>query len=146
MSLVDNLKKQLTKDEGKRKYVYKDHLGFWTIAIGRLVDDRKGVGLRESEMQFMFQNDVDERMQELSRRIPWINKLDEPRQGVLLNMSFQLGVEGLLGFVTTLRLVKEGKYKEASEQMMKSKWARQTPERARRLADQMEVGQWVFDE
>lgn len=146
MSLMDNLKRQLTGDEDKRKYVYKDSMGFLTIGIGRLVDDRKGVGLRESEIQFMFDNDVRDRMEQLTRRFPPFANLDDARKGVLLNMAFQLGVEGLLGFRTTLRLVSEGKYTEASVQMMKSLWARQTPERAKRMAEQMKTGTWQYNE
>lgn len=146
MALVENLKRQLTGDEGKRKFAYKDSEGFLTIGIGRLIDDRKGVGLREHEIQFLFDNDVQDRIAQLQKRLPWFLQLDEARQGVLLNMSFQLGVSGLLSFRTTLKLVGEHKYKEASKQMLLSLWARQTPKRAKRLSDQMETGVWQYDE
>ncbi len=57
-------------------------------------------------------------------------------------MAFQLGVTGLLGFVTTLKLVRDGKYEEASKQMLSSEWASQTPARAQRLSVQMKTGVW----
>lgn len=146
MSLRQNLRRQLTDDEGKRKHVYKDHLGFYTIGIGRLVDARKhGSGLRDSEMEFMFSNDVDERIEALSKLIPWFQDLDDARQGVLLNMSFQMGVDGLLKFKKTLSLIGDGNYKAASMEMLNSAWAReQTPERAKRLSSQMCTGVWEF--
>jgi lysozyme len=141
------LSRQLIGDEDKRAHVYQDHLGYWTIGIGRLVDKRKpGSGLRDVEMIFMLQNDIEDRMKQLTARLPWFATLDEARQGVLLNMSFQLGVDGLLGFKTTLGLVEKGDYAQAAEQMLSSKWANQTPARARRMSDQMRTGVWKFAE
>lgn len=36
-----NLATQLRQEEGSVPHAYQDHLGFWTIGIGRLVDQRK---------------------------------------------------------------------------------------------------------
>jgi lysozyme len=145
MTLRDNATHQLRDDEGERDTVYKDSLGFWTIGVGRLVDDRKpGAGLRPHEIAYLLANDIDERVAELTRRLPWFASLDEARQGVLLNMSFQLGVDGLLGFKNTLAMVRAGDYTGAANGMLKSLWAKQTPARAERLAQQMRTGAWVF--
>jgi lysozyme len=142
---MSNLVRQLTGDEGRKPCVYQDHLGYWTIGIGRLVDERKpGAGLRPKEMDFLLANDIEDRVQQLTTRLPWFTQLDEARQGVLLNMSFQLGVDGLLGFKNTLELVRTGKYAEAANAMLQSKWAGQTPERAERLSKQMASGVWQF--
>ena len=142
---MSDLVRQLNGDEGRRACVYQDHLGYWTIGVGRLVDARKpGAGLRPKEMDFLLANDIEDRVQQLTARLPWFTQLDEARQGVLLNMSFQLGVDGLLAFKNTLELVRTGKYLEASNAMLQSKWASQTPERAERLSKQMASGVWQF--
>lgn len=139
------LTRQLKGDEGVKPCVYNDHLGYATIGVGRLVDPRKaGAGLRPFEVDFLLQNDIDDRIREVTKRFPWAANLDDARLGVLLNMSFQLGVDGLAGFVNTLELVRLGKYSEASTAMLQSKWAGQTPERAKRLAKQMLTGQWQY--
>lgn len=65
-----------------------------------------------------------------------------PRFGALVNMSFQLGVDGLLGFKNSLALMEEGKYTFAADNMLKSKWAEQTPGRAKRIAAQIRTGVW----
>jgi lysozyme len=141
------LTRQLKGDEGVKPQAYQDHLGFWTIGVGRLVDTRKpGSGLRPEEITFLLNNDIDDRINALGRRLPWFLQLDAARQGVLLNMSFQLGVDGLLGFKNTLRLVERGDYAQAADNMLLSKWAQQTPERARRMAEQMRSGQWQYAE
>lgn len=138
------LTRQLTGDEAVRKFVYKDHLGYYTIGIGRLVDERKGGGLRDVEMQFMLNNDIDDRVNELSKRIPWINDLDDARKGALLNMSFQLGVDGLLAFKNTLKLIQGGDYETASREVLRSLWAKQTPARAKRISEQIRTGVWQY--
>ena len=137
--------RQLKADEGVKPCVYKDHLGFYTIGVGRLVDDRKpGAGLRPMEIDFLLQNDIEDRTEQLTKRLPWFEKLDEVRQGALLNMAFQLGVDGLLGFKNTLKMVEDGRYSEAADNMLLSKWAQQTPARAQRMAEQMRTGQWQY--
>lgn len=139
------LAQQLRGDEGEKPCVYQDHLGFWTIGVGRLVDARKpGAGLRPHEITFLLTNDIDDRIGELQKRLPWFNQLNPVRQGALLNMSFQLGVDGLLGFTNTLRMVSQGHYDLAATNMLKSKWATQTPERALRMVEQMRTGKWVY--
>ena len=140
--MKEELKKQLIRDEGVVEHAYQDHLGFWTIGVGRLVDKRKGGKLRPNEIEFLLENDIADRVSELSKHLPWFTKLDGARQGVLLNMSFQLGVNGLLGFKNTLRMVETGQYVNAANGMLQSLWARQTPERAKRLSEQMRTGVW----
>lgn len=142
-----NLARQLRGDEDVRPQVYKDSLGFFTIGIGRLVDDRKpGSGLRPSEMDFMLANDIEDRTAALTKRLPWLYLLDDARKGALLNMSFQLGIEGLLGFKNTLELVRKGLFSEAAKNMLQSLWAQQTPNRAKRMAEQMKTGVWQYTE
>ena len=133
---------QLKRDEGEVLHAYQDHLGYWTIGIGILIDKRKGGGLRPEESEFIFRNRLKLLDAELTGRLPWISKLDPARKGVLINMAFQMGVAGLLGFKNTLALIQEGKYQEAARAMLQSKWATQTPARAQRLSNQMATGQW----
>lgn len=143
-SLIAEVSKQLRYDEGVRKTAYADHLGYLTIGVGRLIDPtRVGAGLRDGEIEMLLRNDIMDRLGQLSKNLSWFDDLDEARQGVLINMAFQLGMSGLMGFKTTLDLVSRGMYDEASEQMLKSKWANQTPARAKRLAQQMKTGRWV---
>ena len=141
--MIEQLTAQLRRDEGTKATAYQDHMGFLTIGVGRLIDSRKpGAGLRPDEIDYLLRNDIADRVAALTRALPWSLALDEARQGVLLNMAFQLGTAGLLGFKSTLALIAAGKYTEAAEQMLKSKWATQTPARAKRLAEQMKTGEW----
>lgn len=141
--MIEQLTAQLRRDEGTKATVYKDTLGFDTIGVGRLIDSRKpGAGLRPDEIDYLLRNDINDRVAALQKALPWFVKLDEARQGVLINMAFQMGTAGLLAFRQTLALVSNGKYTEAADQMLKSKWAEQTPGRAKRLSEQMKTGEW----
>ena len=141
--MLEKLAEQLRRDEGEVRWAYQDHLGYWTIGVGRLIGKRKGGGLTKEEVTYLLENDIKKRHAELQDRIPWFNNLDDARQGVLLNMAFQLGVEGLLNFKTTLKCIEAGKYEEAATNMSKSLWAQQTPVRANRLVIQMITGEWL---
>ena len=141
--MIEQLTAQLRRDEGVKATAYQDNLGFWTIGVGRLIDLRKpGSGLRPDEINYLLRNDINDRVQALTKALPWFSALDEARRGARINMAFQLGTAGLLGFKSMLALVAAGKYAEAAEQMLKSKWATQTPVRAKRLAEQMKTGEW----
>lgn len=141
--LRDRLAVQLRRDESEVLHAYQDHLGYWTIGIGRLIDKRKGGGISAEESAYLFGNDLNERLSAVRRQLPWFDRLDEARQGVLINMSFQMGVDGLLGFRNTLAMIERGDYAAAADGMLNSLWAReQTPARARRLSEQMRTGVW----
>lgn len=137
-----NLLQQLRREEGSIPHAYQDHLGYWTIGVGRLIDQRKGGGLSPEEIDFLLANDVQRFTREVRQALPWFDELDEARQAVLIGMAFQMGAAGLLAFKTTLGHVRVGRYAEAATAMLASKWAQQTPSRAARMARQMETGQW----
>lgn len=140
----DVLLSELVRDEAIRLKPYRCSAGKLTIGIGRNLDDK---GITEREARYLAENDVDEVVAELDRRVPWWSGLTDARQRVLVNMAFNLGVQGLLGFKNTLALVKAGAYAAAAEAMLDSLWARQVgvgteaqPGRARRLANLMRQG------
>lgn len=136
--------KQLTDEEGVVLHAYPDHLGYLTIGIGRLIDKRKGGGISLDEANYLLINDITAKTAEVEKALPFYDELNDARQAVLVVMAFQMGVHGLLAFKNTLQLIRLAKYKEAGEGMLNSLWARQTPERAKRMAKQMETGEWVF--
>ena len=133
---------QLRREEGSIPHAYQDHLGCWTIGVGRLIDQRKGGGLSPDEVDLLLSNDVDRVKRQVRDALPWVDELDNPRHAVVIGMGFQLGVAGLLGFRQTLAAVKDGRYAAAAGLMLISRWAQQTPERAMRMAKQMETGAW----
>lgn len=79
----------------------------------------------------------------LQANLSWYDHLDSNRQWVLLNMAYNLGVDGLLTFKNTLAAIKVGDYEIASKMMLQSKWASQVKERANELSQVMITGNFV---
>jgi lysozyme len=144
MTFDNNIIRLLRGDEGEVLHVYNDHLGYATIGVGHLVDKRKGGAISKAASAFILAEDIAEKSADLDRNLPWWRTLNEARQGVLLSMAFQMGITGLLGFKNTLAMVKAGDYDGGAKGMLNSLWARQTPERAKRMSEQMRTGEWKF--
>ena len=117
---------------------YRCTAGKLTIVIGRNLDD---CGISQSEDYVMLINDIMNCEKQLQSKIPDIyNGLDEVRKSVLLNMCFNLGINGLLGFKNTLAFVKVGDWERAANNMLVSKWAKQVGMRAIELSEMMRKG------
>ena len=137
-----DLKSQLLREEGAESCAYQDSLGYWTIGVGRLIDSRKGGGLSNEEIDYLLDNDIKAKTREVLLALPWMEKLNDARQAVLIGMAFQMGMKGLLQFKRALGSIEDGHYSKAAAEMMDSAWARQTFGRAARMAKQMETGEW----
>jgi lysozyme len=86
-----------------------------------------------------LRNDIDEAYRGLAL-YGWFTQLDVPRQNVLIEMAFNLGVRGLLGFKKMIEAIQSKNYKLASTEMLDSTWAKQVKSRAARMAKRMELG------
>jgi len=84
-------------------------------------------------------NDITRVMAELDKKIPWWKDEAPLRQRALINMAFQLGVNGLMKFKKMIRAMEIGHYDRAYTEALDSKWAKQTPNRA------LEVAKWLRD-
>jgi lysozyme len=134
-----NLVEQLRRDEGVRLVPYRDQVGKLTIGIGRNLDD---VGISLVEAEFLLHNDIEKATAQLELHLPWTKTLDEVRRAALVNMDFNMGIGGILQFKNTLAAIQAGRYDDAADQMLESRWAHQVGPRAHRLALQVKTGEW----
>ena len=139
----ESLEEQLRMDEGEVLHAYQDSLGYWTIGVGHLIDKRRGGGISKKISDFILQEDVKGVVSGLNVRWPKFCKLDEVRQAVFISMAFQLGVSGAMQFKKTLGLVDNNQFEAAAKEMLNSAWAKQTPQRAQRLSQQLATGEWA---
>lgn len=139
---INSIEEQLKRDEGFVSHAYRDSLGYLTIGIGRLIDERRGGGITLDEAYVLLRNDLAEIQQELYAELPWLEYVHPIRQAVFENMSYQLGIAGLLEFVNTLAAAQRHDWPATKAGMLDSLWATQTPNRAHRLAEQIVTGEW----
>jgi lysozyme len=139
----------IAKEEGYRETPYYDHLGFPTVGYGRLLGPRHsalsnytGVIYERSERMWLRCH-IDATVKAIlssSIKDAYL-KCNDERKAVLVSMAYQLGVKGLSRFKKTLGFIEDGLFDCASLEMIESKWADQTPERAERHADIMQSGE-----
>lgn len=71
--------------------------------------------------------------------LTWYKDATYVTKTILINMYYNLGRAGLLGFRNSLRYISERSYKQAAANLLKSLWARQVGQRARELARRLET-------
>lgn len=135
---IDLFSEHLEWAEGRRKFPYEDSVGKLSIGVGRNLDDR---GLRDDEIDIMKANDMAEAESE-ARTLPYWEGLDEIRQVVVADMIFNMGLSRFLGFIRTNEALAAHNYQLAADEMMDSRWYRQTGRRAWKLVKIMRTGVW----
>jgi lysozyme len=127
-----DIKSQLEKHEGFRRFIYNDSVGIPTIGIGRNLKEK---GISRAEALYLLDNDIKDVETQLQNRLYWWDNIHEDAKAVLINMAFNMGLNGLLTFNKTLEHLKNENYKAAAAEMIQSKWANQVGSRATELAD-----------
>ncbi len=155
---------QLKRHEGERLAAYLDTVGVLTVGVGHNCQahpvccvEKVGDKISKELSDELFYVDVNSHVDHFSRRCPWVSELNAPRQAVLFNMAFNLGIPGIMNFKNTLSMIEAQDYDRASTAMLASKWASQVgdfppgspqakrvgrPGRAWELATQMKLGEW----
>lgn len=146
---ADALTCRVELDEGDVRVVYDDAtgkpivagshvIGNPTIGHGRLLCAPGGISRAEDDT--LFANDL-ARAQKLAATLTVYAQLDPVRQGVLVEMVFQMGLAGVAEFHQMLAAMGRGDWKAAKAAMLDSAWARQqSPGRAQKLATIVETG------
>lgn len=130
----------LIEQEGLSLKPYRDHLGILTIGVGRNLDHR---GISREEALFMLRRDCAEAEASARHLVAEFEALSPARKTVLVSMVFQLGPRGVAGFRRMLAALNEGDYEQAAKEMLASRWAEQTPRRARLQAEMMRMGEML---
>lgn len=137
----------LELEEGREHYAYPDPLtkgAPWTIGIGHTGPDVKpGDVWTDAQIDVAFAQDLRTATQACETYFgAWLHRLNDAREAVLISMMFQMGPARVLKFVNTLKAIEDGRFSDASDGMLASAWARQTPKRVIRAAQQMKTGVW----
>jgi len=130
MTLRDRIKRH----EGYSTTPYQDTEGFWTVGIGRCMDKTP---FSDAEIEFMFDNDLSRAFSAADMLAP---HLTGARREVVVEMCFQMGAKGVSKFRRFLAATEAHQWDIAAKEMLASKWAVQTPGRAKELAEIMREG------
>lgn len=141
----------LNKEEGWSSVPYYCSEGYPTVATGIRIGP-KGAPLSQYQFKVSkavgavwLSEEVQSKLADMQKHpniVAALAACNDARQGVLISMAFQMGADGLSAFVNTLKFIANKQWKEAHDGMLNSKWAKQTPERAKRHANQILSGEW----
>lgn len=143
---MNEIIQRLILNEGLRLNPYRCTAGKLTIGVGRCLDtnpltqeeidfighDCTEKPITKEQAFYLLRHDIDKVKKQLDKNLPWWKNLNEDRRYVLIDMCFQLGLNGLLKFKKMLSYLSTGFFKQAADELMDSKYARQTPARAER--------------
>ena len=130
---MKDLLKTIKHHEGFRSSVYKCTEGYDTIGYGFAIKDLE---LDEDICDMILERKVKKIVDIVENKLPYLSSLPKEVQDVLIEMYYQMG-NSLFKFKKTLMYVETKDYKDASVEMLDSKWAKQTPNRAKKLSDIM---------
>jgi lysozyme len=147
MSTPTNVIEQLQRDEGFRADIYTDTVGKKTVGYGHNLDANPLPDLTfpitVAQALQILGIDVERISRQLQLNLPWVVSLDDVRHGVLQNMAFNLGTNGLMAFHHMLTFLQAGDYPNTALAMEQSAWFTQVGARAQRLRQQVLTGIWV---
>lgn len=131
---------ELTRDEGEVLKVYDDATGN-LLKPGMVLKGNPTIGvginllagITQAESDYLLTSRIAAVEDALDNSLPWWINLDPVRQRVLVNMAFNLGIDGLLGFPHFLQAMQTGSWATAAQEMQNSAWWNQVGQRAVRL-------------
>ena len=132
------LKTLLVQHEDYKQFPYTDTTGHLTVGIGRNLSDR---GISTTEAFYLLDDDIMYFTGKLMHYLNFFTSLSENRQIVLVDMCFNLGVQGFLNFKEMILALEAHDYERAAHEMIESKWAQQVGERATKLANIMRTNE-----
>lgn len=148
------IEKRLILHEGLVLKVYTCPAGYPTIGVGRNLktnplteEEQKACGdiyngITKNAALLLLRNDIEKVNEKCKTKINFYPYLDNERQYAILDMAFNLGIDGLLKFKKMLSYMSLRDYKNAARECLNSNYARQTGKRAKRIAKLIETGIW----
>lgn len=131
------VKAMLQRQEGFRSELYKDTKDKWTIGYGRCLETNP---LTEAEAEYLLDSDITKIWHLLTTKINFFGGLSDSRQHVLISMTYNLGLSGMMGFRKMLNAMETANFDVAAREMLDSAWAKEVEGRANELAAMMRDG------
>ena len=129
---MKDLLESIKHHEGFVEHVYDDSLGIPTIGYGFAIKD---LILEEDLCDEILLRKLRILGRSVMSKFPFFDSLPSDCKTVLMEMCYQLGVTGVSKFKKALKAMEDGDWEKAADEMLDSKWAKQTPNRAKEMSD-----------
>ena len=131
---MKSLIKKIKEHEGYRASVYQCTEGFDTIGYGFAIKDLQ---LSEEICDIILAEKIAKLQFDISNKFEWFDDSPTLVKDVVTNMCYQIGLSGFSKFKKTIYYLETEQYEEASIECLDSLWAKQTPNRAKELSEQL---------
>ena len=129
---MNDLLKRIKEHEGFRDKVYKCTEGFDTIGYGFAIKD---LVLDKDIAEEILLRKVESLISRVRKKFNWLDTVPPAVQGVLVEMSYQMGLSGVSKFKKALHAMQMFQWNVAADELLDSRGANQTPNRAKELSD-----------
>lgn len=129
---MKDLLESIKHHEGFVEHVYDDSLGIPTIGYGFAIKD---LVLEEDLCDEILLRKLRILGRSVMGKFPFFDSLPSDCKDVLMEMCYQLGVTGVSKFKKALKAMEDGDWEKAADEMLDSKWAKQTPNRAKEMSN-----------
>ena len=129
--VANNLIDSIKQHEGYVGVVYKDSLGIDTIGYGFAIKDLE---LDVDVCDIILERKLKALNDMVMIKFNWYIYMPQEIKDVVTEMCYQLGVGGFSKFKKTIAYLQNKQFRDASEEMLDSLWAKQTPNRAKELS------------
>ena len=120
-------------EEGFRRHPYTDTRGTLTIGYGTDISE----GITRAEAETLLLGRLSSTQAALRRRLEGWSGFPHSTRDALTDMGYQLGPLGVARFTDMLAALRAGDCATAKAAALDSQWARETPQRARRVTDSL---------
>ena len=139
---MDRLLQSVKKHEGYRNKVYLDTLGKRTVGVGHLCVEDFWEDDKEYEEKFLMtilEHDLQTAIKGAKDLMSenGCMDMDEIAEELIIEMIFQLGKTGVSKFRNMWKHLSALEYASAASEMLDSRWAKQTPNRAQNMSAEM---------
>ena len=137
---MDRLLKSVKAHEGYKDHVYLDTRNKRTVGVGHLcVEDHweDGVAYPEEMLMKVLEDDLKNAIRGAEELCSDCPVLEDQAKEIIVEMVFQLGKTGVSKFRNMWKALKVPDYPTTAKEMLDSRWAKQTPNRAKEMSDHM---------
>ena len=139
---MERLLQSVKDHEGYRNKVYLDTLGKRTVGVGHLCVEDFWEDDKEYEEKFLMtilEHDLQSAIKGAKELMSenGCNDIDEIAEELIIEMVFQLGKTGVSKFRNMWKHLSALEYSMAASEMLDSRWAKQTPNRAQAMSAEM---------
>jgi lysozyme len=134
---IEKTKEEIKKEEGYRLETYYCTEGHLTGGYGHKMLEGEEAPKDKAGWDKIFERDFARAVTGADDLLMICPNINETARNIVVEMVYQMGAYGVSKFKGMLKALQDEDYKQASVEMLDSRWAKQTPNRAKRMAERM---------